>query len=257
MAVREFLLAWDPVAQKERWRAPTGSSEMVGGGVLTTAGNLVVQGTGSGKLIVYRADTGQKLHEIHVGTGIIAAPISYELDGEQYIAVVAGIGGGMGMASGDPPPAVLASGNAGRVLAWKLGGPAQLPDPDPALSVATRPLAPIDEILDPARIESGRRIYTRFCGHCHGPHAISGGVVPDLRRSAPPIYDMLPAIALEGSLLARGMPSFAGVLDEAMLSDVREYLLSRRAALVAENVPRPEPDPSPTQSDGTDEVGLE
>ena len=90
------------------------------------------------------------------------------------------------------------------------------------------------EPLDPARVESGRRIYTRFCGHCHGPHAISGGVVPDLRRSQPPIYDALPEIALVGSLLARGMPSFDGVLDEAKLADIRQYLLSRRAALVAE-----------------------
>jgi quinohemoprotein ethanol dehydrogenase len=202
----------------------------------------------------YRATDGATLWESPTGTGVIAPPISYELDGEQYIAVVAGIGGGMGMASGDPPPAVLATGNAGRVLAWKLGGTAKLPEPDPALSVTARPLSPIDETLDPARVESGRRICTRFCGHCHGPHAISGGVVPDLRRSAPPIYDVLPAIALEGSLLARGMPSFEGVLDEAMLSDVRQYLLSRRAALVAENVARPQPDPSPTRSDETGEA---
>ena len=226
------LIAWDPREGREVWRVE--HRHLANGGTLATAGNLVFQGTGSGRMRAYRATDGAMLWEAATGTGVIAPPISYELDGEQYIAVVAGIGGGMGMASGDPPPAVLASGNAGRVLAWKLGGSAKLPEPDPALSVAARPLAPIDEPLDPARVESGRRIYTRFCGHCHGPHAISGGVVPDLRRSAPAIYEVLPAIALEGSLLARGMPSFGGVLDEAMLADIRQYLLSRRAALAAE-----------------------
>lgn len=71
MATREFLLAWDPIAQREQWRVPLGSAWWSGGGVLTTAGNLVIQGTADGKLVVYRADTGVKLHEIDVGTGIM------------------------------------------------------------------------------------------------------------------------------------------------------------------------------------------
>jgi mono/diheme cytochrome c family protein len=226
------LIAWDPREGREVWRVE--HAHLANGGTLSTAGNLVFQGTGRARMRAYRATDGKLLWEAATGTGVIAPPISYELDGEQYIAVVAGLGGGMGMASGDPPPEVLASGNAGRVLAWKLGGAAKLPEPDPALDASTRAVVPIDEPLDPARVESGRRIYTRFCGHCHGPHAISGGVVPDLRRSAPAIYDALPAIALEGSLLGRGMPSFDGVLDAAMLADIRQYLLSRRAALVAQ-----------------------
>ena len=226
------LIAWDPRAAREVWRVE--HRHLANGGTLSTAGDLVFQGTGGGSMRAYRAGDGEQMWEAPTGTGVIAPPISYAIDGEQYIAVVAGIGGGMGLASGDPPPAVLESGNAGRVLAWKLGGDALLPAPDPARSLLARPVTAIDAPLDAGRIESGRRIYTRHCGHCHGPHAISGGVVPDLRRSPPPIYDALPAIVQGGSLLARGMPSFAGVLDEADVSDVRQYLLSRRAALVAE-----------------------
>ncbi|MEZ4281018.1 MAG: PQQ-dependent dehydrogenase, methanol/ethanol family [Myxococcota bacterium] len=227
------LIAWDPRAAREVWRVE--HRHLANGGTLATAGELVFQGTGAGTMHAYRAGDGTPLWEAPTGTGVIAPPISYAVDGEQYVAVVAGIGGGMGLASGDPPPAVLESGNAGRVLAWKLGGDARLPLPDPARSLVARPVAAIDEALDPSRVEAGRRVYTRHCGHCHGPHAISGGVVPDLRRSLPPIYEALPAIVLEGGLLERGMPSFAGILDEAALSDVRQYLLSRRAALLAES----------------------
>jgi quinohemoprotein ethanol dehydrogenase len=218
---------------KEVWRVE--HAAIWNGGTLATAGNLVFQGTAHGRLRAYRATDGEALWEAPTGTGVIAPPISYAIDGEQYVAVVAGIGGGMGLASGDPPAAVLESGNAGRVLAWKLGGTATLPAPDPARSLVAQPVVPIDAALVPEQIEAGRRVYTRFCGHCHGPHAISGGVVPDLRRSAPAVYEILPTIVLEGSLLARGMPSFAGLLDAEQLAEVRQYLLSRRAALVAES----------------------
>ena len=165
------------------------------------------------------------------GTSVIAPPISYAVDGEQYIAVVAGLGGGMGLASGNPPPAVLASGNAGRVLAWKLAGTATLPEP---VAPVLAPVTPIDEKLDPARVESGRKRYIRYCAHCHGPFAIAGGMLPDLRRSSPAIYDTLPTIVLQGALLERGMPSFGKFLDEPGLAEIRQYLLSRRAALIAD-----------------------
>ena len=91
-ATQEVLMAWDPVTQTEKWRVPIGDKEWSGGGVLTTAGNLVIQGTSAGHLVVYRADNGEKLHDIEVGTGIMAAPIAYEIDGEQYVAVLAGFG---------------------------------------------------------------------------------------------------------------------------------------------------------------------
>ena len=90
---------------------------IAGGGVLTTAGNLVFQGTADGKLIAYRADTGEKLHEIETGTGIMAAPITYEIDGEQYVALLAG-----GQSGVNKYAARNRYQNYGRILAFKLGG---------------------------------------------------------------------------------------------------------------------------------------
>src|SRR6185503_15780667 len=110
--------------------------------------NLVFQGTGRGTLAAYRASDGERLFETRTGTGVVAPPITYAIGGEQYVAVLAGFGGGLALASADPPPDVLASGNAGHVLAWKLGGTAALPEPAPWHPA---PVAPLDEPPDPQR----------------------------------------------------------------------------------------------------------
>src|SRR5690606_5122450 len=90
-----MLLAWDPVAQEERWRVEY--DDMWNGGTLTTAGNLVFQGTSDWRFVAYDATTGDKLWEMAMPTGVIGGPISYELDGTQYIAVMAGWGGVYGL----------------------------------------------------------------------------------------------------------------------------------------------------------------
>jgi len=89
--VRGYLVAWDPVQQKEAWRA-----NYLGpwnGGILTSAGNLVVQGNAAGDLSAYRADSGQKLWSMFAQGPVMAPPITYEVNGEQYIAVLSGWGG--------------------------------------------------------------------------------------------------------------------------------------------------------------------
>ncbi len=114
-----FLLAWDPVAQKERWRVP--HVNMWNGGTLTTGGNLVFQGNGDGRFAAYRADTGARVWDMAVGSPIIAAPITYEIDNTQYVAVMAGYGGAMRVLAPAPPPV------PGRLLVFALGGKAKLP----------------------------------------------------------------------------------------------------------------------------------
>ena len=120
---KAWLSAWDPVAQKERWRvdrAPNASS-----GVLATAGNLVFQGTPEKTFAAYRADTGEKVWEMPVQQIPMAAAMTYLVDGEQYIAINAGYGGGLAhieMSSGRGP--VLST---GRLLVFKLGGTESLP----------------------------------------------------------------------------------------------------------------------------------
>jgi PQQ-dependent dehydrogenase (methanol/ethanol family) len=219
------LIAWDPVRQHEVWRVE--HTHVVNGGTLATAGNLVFQGTGRGQLVAYRATDGKRLFEARTGTGVVAPPITYQVGGEQYVAVLAGFGGGLALASADPPLDTLATGNAGHVLAWKLGGTATLPEP---AAWRPGPLAPIDGPVDAAPVARGERTFFRYCASCHGPSAIAGGTLPDLRRSSPAVFQDLPNI-LSGSRLARGMPrfDFMGTEDVA---ELRAYLLSRRAELV-------------------------
>jgi len=223
------LVAWDPVRQREAWRVE--HPHVANGGTLATAGNLVFQGTGRATLAAYRASDGERLFEAKTGTGVVAPPITYRVGGEQYVAVLAGFGGGLALASADPPPDVLASGNAGHVLAWKLGGTAALPEPAPWQPA---PLPALDEPLDPQRTARGEATYARHCSGCHGPAAIGGGTLPDLRRSSPAVYEDLGNILISGSRLARGMPRF-DFMAAADVADVRAYLLSRRAELTAQH----------------------
>ena len=229
MATREFLLAWDPVAQKERWRVPIGAFEMVGGGVLTTAGNLVVQGTGSGQLIIYRADTGEKLHEIEVGTGIIAAPVSYEIDGEQYLAVIAGYGGALNPAF-SPPLAANRYDNYGRILAFKLGGGAT---PLPPKHVATPvPEAPTPAWYTDTAAERGSGLFGQRCARCHGGRGEQQlSAYPDLFRMPAGTHAAFDSIVLGGTLAPAGMASFADVLQPADVQAIHGYLIREQRRL--------------------------
>ena len=105
---RGALVAWDPVAQQMRWRMPGGGG--IGGGTLTTAGNLVFQVLSDGRLIAYSADKGEKLLEIETGLRSgMGPPITYRLDGKQYVALMGGVGAVTGGAGpGNPGDAVLA-----------------------------------------------------------------------------------------------------------------------------------------------------
>ena len=89
------LIAWDPVRQKEVWRHEHVSPW--NGGTLTTAGNLVFQGTADGRFVAYNATTGAKLWETATGTGVVAGPSTYLVDGKQYVSVAVGWGGVYGV----------------------------------------------------------------------------------------------------------------------------------------------------------------
>jgi quinohemoprotein ethanol dehydrogenase len=216
-----FLLAWDPVAQKERWRVQY--EHMWNGGTLTTAGNLVFQGTADGRFVAYRADTGAKAWEMAVGSPIKAAPVTYELDGTQYVAVMAAWGGSPG---GPNPlgPAIV----PGRVLVFALGGKGKIAP----LTTARTPPTPIaappatDDVL-----KLGAATYTRRCSVCHGAEAASAGMIVDLRYSLPATLDRYPQIVLGGSLAANGMPSFKQSLSDAELEAIKAYVLTRRALI--------------------------
>ena len=118
------LLAWDPIKQKEAWRVPY--KMMWNGGTLTTAGNLVFQGTSDGRFVAYSADKGEKLWEINVGIGIIAPPVTYQIDGVQYVTVMVGWGGAFPLTGGYSYIPELNTVNVGRVLTFALNAKQEL-----------------------------------------------------------------------------------------------------------------------------------
>jgi PQQ-dependent dehydrogenase (methanol/ethanol family) len=215
------LLAWDPVAQKERWRVP--HPTIWNGGTLTTGGNLVFQGSGDGRFVAYRADTGAKAWEMNVGSPIIAAPITYEIDNTQYVAVMAGYGGAMRVVAPEPPAV------PGRLLVFTLGGKAKLPPV--TTTPLPRPAAIAVPATSPETLMLGAVTYARRCSMCHGAEAASGGLAPDLRHSQAATFDRYDQVVLGGALANRGMPSFQGFVTAEELAAIKAYVLTQRAVL--------------------------
>jgi PQQ-dependent dehydrogenase (methanol/ethanol family) len=224
--MRGFLLAWDPVEQKEVWRYQHAGAW--NGGTLSTSGNLVFQGNVIGELVAYSADKGERLWSFTTQTGITAGPVSFELNGEQYVSVAVGWGTLLGILGG-PTVAPLQMQNRSRVLTFRLDGEHVLP-PLPAKVVHQEP-----EVTGPpgseALIRSGHAVYVERCLSCHGFSAVSGGLVPDLRLSNAAVHEQWDAIVLEGQRRPLGMPAFAGILSAEDSQAVRMYVIDRARAL--------------------------
>lgn len=220
--VKGRLLAWDPVQQKKAW-----SIERPGpwnGGTLSTAGNLVFEGTADGRFEAYRADTGEELWSFDAQTGVMAGPVTYTVKGEQYVAVLAGWGGVFPLATGEVS---LKSGmvrNISRMLVFKLDGKGQLPV---LPQIATEHLPPPPSTASAEQIKLGERLFQAFCSACHGDVAISGGVLPDLRYSSTLISDQWFDVVLRGILQPGGMVSFARELSKSDAAAIREYVVFR------------------------------
>ena len=210
------LTAWDPVAQKEVWSVP--HTTLQNGGVLATAGKLVFQGTGDGKFEARRADNGALLWSFQGLDGIMAGPVSYESGGAQYVAVVEGYGGAFGLGEGADKPKPRPN---GRVLVFRLGGKATLPETSHAIA----PVHAIAERFSDDQVNDGRLLYTQNCFVCHGAGAQSAGVLPDLRRSGA-LADRAAwsAIVHDGVLESQGMVSFKAYLTPAQIEDIRAYV---------------------------------
>ncbi len=221
--LKGHLEAWDPVARKEVWRVELGHPW--NGGVVSTAGNLVFQGTGMGQFVAYRADTGERLWSAETQAGVLAAPISYEIDGEQYVAVEVGWGGAFGLAAGELALVSHTASNLPRVLVFKLGGTARLP-PLPAAVPAV--LDPPPDTAAAATVQAGKALYQEYCSSCHGDSATGSGVLPDLRYSGvlkdPQAMDM---IVRQGVRMDHGMVAFKEEITPQDLQKIRAYVIHR------------------------------
>jgi len=222
-ATKGALIAWDPVAQKERWRVAFKGPW--NGGVLATGGGLVFQGNAAKEFAAYDAASGAKLWSMDVQTGIIAAPVTYSIKGDQYVAVLAGWGGIWALAPGVLSEVAGPIRNVSRLLVFKLNGTARLPPEQP---VPQRPLEPPAPSGTPEQIAEGARQYGRFCGVCHGDAAYGGGLLPDLRRSAL-LADRAAwsSVVHDGALRGRGMVGFAPVLSAEQVDGIRHYVIRR------------------------------
>ena len=217
----ESLLAWDPIAQKAAWQVSEGEPD---GGTLSTP-QLVFQGTRSGYLKVYDARTGEKLKEIYTGTGIMAAPTTYSIDGEQYVAVMAAQGGA-------PVPyyhydaALWKHKNYGRIIAFKLGG-AEVPLPEKYQKVETP--EPPDFEINPSQVQAGIPLYWEYCGPCHGGFGDGHfSQHPDLAKMQKGTHDLFAQIVLEGLFSKNGMASFSNSLSEEEVESIQHYLVSEQ-----------------------------
>ncbi|MXO65227.1 PQQ-dependent dehydrogenase, methanol/ethanol family [Altererythrobacter endophyticus] len=221
------LRAIDPLTGATKWAVPAeGWQDRFG--TLATAAGLVIHGNLAGKLFVRDADTGRVLKEIETGSSIMAAPMTYRVDGVQYIAVATGFGGGgWGFVPGYS--AAYARGNANRLLVFKLGGTAvDLPEPLPPLEVA--PPAPKQiSGMTPAKIAMGQGLFLANCSICHSNQPRAGA--PDLRRMSESVHSSFHQIVLEGLLLPNGMPRWDDVLSPEQVDAIHAYLISQQQAL--------------------------
>ena len=216
-----YLLAWDPVAQKEVWREQY--QRPWSGGLLSTAGDLVLQGTSDGRFIAFDAASGEMLWSVDTGQGIIAPPITYMIDEEQYIAVQVGYGGAYALA-GAFPSANKNPAQNGRMLVFKLGGEKMSP---PVQSIAkVNPVVP-SMTTDALTIARGEYEYHEHCQFCHGAGVIGGGVIPDLRYLDEVGHKTFLGVILGGMHSEKGMASFKDVLSLEQANQIQAYIISQ------------------------------
>ena len=226
------LVAWDPVAQQEAWRAE--HPVPLSGGTLSTAANLIFQGRADGMFRAYRATDGELLWEFQADPGILAAPMTYTVDGTQYIAVLAGLGGPSVL--GNRP---LGEGRVGpgRLLAFSVDGSAELTIPDRTPPPVPMPTFAVQTSAD--ELAQGRALYSQFCSRCHGANAASAGSVPDLRHASTAIHETFEDVVRGGVRRQFGMPSFAEDVTSEDVRMIQAYVLdrARESARAASSAP--------------------
>ncbi len=207
------LIAWDPVAGKEVWRSPGAS--IWDAGVLTTS-DLVFQGNAQGMFRAFDANTGKQLWEVDLKSGIIAPPVTYLVDGVQYVTVAVGWGGVMGLWN-----KFTETIQPGRIFTFKIGGKAKMPalvpaEPKSKLNVAVTATS--------EQLAEGAKLFTVNCGGCHDLRG--GGSIPNLTYSKPEIMNMIDDIVRKGIFLPKGMPNFGNRFTAQQVKNIQQYIYS-------------------------------
>ncbi len=208
------LVAWDPVKQKEAWHVEYPAPW--NGGTLTTAGNLVFQGTADGRFVAYDATTGKDLWETPTGTGVVAAASTYMIDGKQYVSIAVGWGGVFGISQ-----RVTELQSPGTVYTFAVDGKAPLPS---FVKYQTEGLL-AGVKYDPKDVPDGTAIYVAACATCHGvPGVDKGGNVRNLGYVSPETITNLKDFVFKGPFRDQGMPDFTGKLTEADVVKIQAFI---------------------------------
>jgi quinohemoprotein ethanol dehydrogenase len=206
------LIAWDPIKQQARWSVE--EKIAVNSGVISTAGNLVFQGQGTGEFAAYAADSGKKLWSVQTKSAIDAIPVTYSVNGEQYVLTPVGWGSGSRLFA----PARTMVDNVSkygptRIYAFKLNG--KTPFPTPKIVVPPVPQPP-QQTASPEIIKKGEKLYGTFvCDGCHSPGLdgtgswTENGVIPDLRYMPAGAHKNFYTTVLGGTHWEKGMPGFS------------------------------------------------
>ncbi len=220
------LVAWDPVGQEAAWI--TDFPVLESAGILATAGNLVFQGRSDGVFAAYRASDGEQLWEFDTGTGILAAPVTFSIGETQYITIMAGWGGGMGLIN--PPGLGPIQRGYGRILTFALDANGVLDAPSFGHTKPPVPARMSD--ASPELIGQGQVLYDTHCFGCHGVMAVAGSI-KDLRYASAEVHDQFDEIILGGAREALGMPGFGDLLTIEDVEAIRAFVLHRSAESAA------------------------
>ena len=210
------LIAWDPVQNKEVWSKV--EKTVWNSGVLTTS-DLVFQGNAEGDFNALDARTGQVLWTKNLGTGIVAPPITYLVDGVQYVTIAVGWGGASGIANRNTEQI-----NPGTVYTFAIGKNTAMPvfEKQAKKEYLTLPV----EITE-AQVEKGGNLFGKYCSACHNLNAGNpGGNIPNLTYSHPDIMGAFHQIVGDGIFLPKGMPKFKGRLSDVDISNIKGFILS-------------------------------
>ena len=219
------IIAFNPISGETKWSVS--HNHFWNGGTLSISSGITFQGNSSGNLVAYDSENGNILWSKEIQTGMIAPPITYQIDGEQYISILAG-DGGAGNSVGDNfgldnEIASILYGNNGRLLSFKLNGKSKLPKLERKNSVIPeQPIinASVEDLL------KGEKIYAQYCGACHGA-GVRGKSIVDLRHLTIDKHEIFNEILLEGILEENGMANFSSILTEQEVNQVHNYIIDR------------------------------
>ena len=216
---RGFLKAFNPLTGETAWAVE--HADYWNGGVVATAGGLVFQGDALGYFSAFDSEDGKLLWQYNTYTSIVAPPITYGIDGKQYVAILTGSGIRL---DSNPDTATYKYGNFGKLVVFTLGANGVLPVPT-ARDTTIPEQPPLTASV--AELERGDQLYHNICSLCHGIGVKSSGTLPDLRMMSEGSHIAFENIVLDGVLKTNGMPSFSDLLDNEDVERIRQYIISR------------------------------